>query len=143
MAMMLLPGRFGRDDRGVDSRCPPNGGHGLRRRLGFGVFQGSGRLCTHLFAFGLCSAPLHGTQLQGVLMVAQPSTSSGFRASGPVYLAEGRISRPVCFCSMMCAHQPAVRAQVNMAGIMWGGTSAKSRITAAQNSTFVSIARSG
>jgi hypothetical protein len=36
-----------------------------------------------------------------------------------------------------------VRAQVNIAGIIAGGTSAKSRITAAQNSTLVSIARSG
>jgi hypothetical protein len=40
------------------------------------------------------------------------------------------------------ADQPAVRAAVNIAGIMCGGTWAKSRITAAQNSTFVSIARS-
>jgi hypothetical protein len=43
----------------------------------------------------------------------------------------------------MWAHQPAVRPQVNIAGIMSVGTSAKSRMTAAQNSTFVSMARSG
>jgi hypothetical protein len=36
-----------------------------------------------------------------------------------------------------------VRALVNIAGIMCGGTWAKSRITAAQNSTFVSIGWSG
>ncbi len=44
---------------------------------------------------------------------------------------------------MMCAHQPAVRPQVNIAGIVCGGTPAKSRMTAAQNSTLVSMARSG
>ena len=38
---------------------------------------------------------------------------------------------------------PAVRPQVNMAGIIVAGTRAKSRMTAAQNSTLVSIARSG
>jgi hypothetical protein len=43
----------------------------------------------------------------------------------------------------MCADQPPVRAHVNIAGIMCGGTSAKSRITAAQNSTLVSMGRSG
>ena len=47
------------------------------------------------------------------------------------------------FCSMMCAHQPAVRAQVNIDVNMWLGTSAKSRTIAAQNSTLVSIGRSG
>jgi hypothetical protein len=36
-----------------------------------------------------------------------------------------------------------VRAQVNIAGIIAAGTPARSRTTAAQNSTLVSIARSG
>ena len=60
-------------------------------------------------------------------------------------VAGGRPDQPARsrFCSMMCADQPAVRAQVNIAGIMCGGTSAKSRMTAAQNSTLVSIGRSG
>ncbi len=43
----------------------------------------------------------------------------------------------------MWAHHPAVRPQVNIAGIMLAGTRAKSRMTAAQNSTLVSMARSG
>ena len=60
-----------------------------------------------------------------------------------MYCADGRTSLLSRFCSRMCADQPAVRALVNIAGIMCGGTSAKSRITAAQNSTFVSIGWSG
>src|SRR5690625_4005916 len=74
----------------------------------------------------------------GYLTWAQPSTWFGLRASGPTYWADGRTNRPVHFCSRTCADQPAVRAQVNMAGIIGVGTPAKSRITAAQNSTFVS-----
>ncbi|COW17416.1 Uncharacterised protein [Mycobacterium tuberculosis] len=58
-------------------------------------------------------------------------------------MADGRTSLPSRFCSRMWAHQPAVRPQVNIAGIMLAGTRAKSRTTAAQNSTLVSIARSG
>ena len=60
-----------------------------------------------------------------------------------MYWADGRTSLDSRFCSMMCALHPAVRARVNIAGIMCGGTSAKSRTTAAQNSTFVSIGWSG
>src|SRR3954470_1671330 len=43
----------------------------------------------------------------------------------------------------MWADQPAVRAQVNIGVNIEGGTSAKSRITAAQNSTLVARTRSG
>ena len=43
----------------------------------------------------------------------------------------------------MCADQPAVRAHVNMGVNIDAGTSAKSRMTAAQNSTFVASTRSG
>ncbi len=58
-------------------------------------------------------------------------------------MAAGRTSLPSRFCSRMCAHQPAVRPHVNIAGIILAGTPAKSRMTAAQNSTLVSMARSG
>ena len=58
-------------------------------------------------------------------------------------MAEGRISRPVRFCSRMWADQPAVRAQVNIEVNMFAGTSAKSSTIAAQNSTLVSSTRSG
>src|SRR6478735_7443147 len=58
-------------------------------------------------------------------------------------MADGRISRPVIFCSRMCADQPAVRAQVNIDVNMCAGTSAKSSMIAAQNSTFVARTRSG
>ena len=54
-----------------------------------------------------------------------------------MYSAEGRISRPVRFCSRMWALHPAVRAQVNIEVNMGGGTSAKSSTIAAQNSTLV------
>lgn len=47
------------------------------------------------------------------------------------------------FCSRMCADQPAVRAQVNIEVNMCAGTSAKSSMIAAQNSTFVASTRSG
>ena len=77
------------------------------------------------------------------MISAQPSTSAGVRGAGPMYCADGRTSLLSCFCSRMCADHPAVRAAVNIDGIICGGTCAKSRITAAQNSTFVSIARSG
>ena len=60
-----------------------------------------------------------------------------------MYLAAGRTSRPVRFCSMMWAAQPAVRAQVNIEVNMCDGTSAKSSTMAAQNSTLVSSTRSG
>jgi hypothetical protein len=43
----------------------------------------------------------------------------------------------------MWALQPAMRAQVNIEVNISGGTSAKSKITADQNSTFVASARSG
>src|ERR1700734_3439450 len=60
-----------------------------------------------------------------------------------MYRADGRTSRPVCFCSRMWAAQPAVRAQVNIDVNMCGGTSAKSSTMAAQNSTLVASTRSG
>ena len=44
---------------------------------------------------------------------------------------------------MMCALQPATRAQVNIEVNMCAGTSAKSSTTADQNSTFVARTRSG
>ena len=44
---------------------------------------------------------------------------------------------------MMCADQPAVRAQVNIGVNSCGGTSAKSSTTADQNSTLVASTRSG
>src|SRR5450756_800057 len=50
--------------------------------------------------------------------------------------------RPVSFCSMMCAAQPAVLAQVNIDGVISAGTCAKSSTIAAQNSTFVPSTRS-
>ena len=43
----------------------------------------------------------------------------------------------------MCADQPAVREQANIAGASSGGTPATSSTTADQNSTFVSSGRSG
>ena len=43
----------------------------------------------------------------------------------------------------MCAAHPAVRAQVNIEVNMCDGTSAKSSMIAAQNSTFVARTRSG
>src|SRR5690606_19644166 len=72
-----------------------------------------------------------------------PGTSDSGREAGPTYLALGRTSRPVRFCSRMCAAQPAVRAQVNIEVNMWAGTSAKSSTTAAQYSTLVASTRSG
>src|SRR5205814_2488460 len=59
------------------------------------------------------------------------------RAAGPIYFAEGRTSTPSRFCSRMCADQPAVREHANIAGARDGGTSATSRTTADQYSTFV------
>src|SRR6185503_14171115 len=72
----------------------------------------------------------------GHLMESQPSTSDTGRGPGPTYFALGRTSRPVAFCSRMCALQPAVREHANIDVNMCGGTSAKSRTTADQNSTF-------
>ena len=73
---------------------------------------------------------------------SQPGTDSGERGAGPRRSRRSnQLAEP--FCSRMWAHQPAVRAQVNIAGIIAGGTSAKSRMTAAQNSTLVSMVRSG
>ena len=43
----------------------------------------------------------------------------------------------------MCADQPATRAQVNIGVNRSGGTSARSSITADQNSTLVASTRSG
>ena len=43
----------------------------------------------------------------------------------------------------MCAAQPAVRAQVNIEGVISAGIWAKSSTIAAQNSTLVSSTRSG
>ena len=74
---------------------------------------------------------------------AHPATSLGERDAGPTYVADGRTRRPSPCCSRMCALHPAVRAQVNIDVNIDGGTSAKSSTMAAQNSTFVSIARSG
>ena len=51
--------------------------------------------------------------------LAQPSTAAGVRGPGPVYRAAGRTSLPSRFCSRMCADQPAVRAEMNMVGIMY------------------------
>src|SRR5438445_4488930 len=64
-------------------------------------------------------------------------------SAGPTYAALGRISRPVRFCSTMCADQPAVRAHATSAGVIAAGISAISSTTAPQNSTFVSSGRSG
>jgi len=52
-------------------------------------------------------------------------------------MADGRTSLPSRFCSRMCADQPAVREHANIAGASCGGTSATSRTTADQYSTFV------
>ncbi len=52
------------------------------------------------------------------------------RGAGPTYRAEGRKSRPVRFCSRMCADQPATREQANIAGASGGGISATSSTTA-------------
>src|SRR5204863_1996845 len=64
-------------------------------------------------------------------------TSASERAPGPTYFALGRTSTPSRFCSSTCADQPAVREHANIAGASAGGTSATSRTTADQNSTFV------
>src|SRR5262249_47033527 len=64
-------------------------------------------------------------------------------AGTPTYRADGLIRRPVLRCSTMWADQPATRAHAKRAGYIAGGTSAISRTTAAQNSTFVSSTRSG
>ena len=64
-------------------------------------------------------------------------------ARRPTYLAVGRISLASRFCSRMCADQPATRAQVNIGVNRSGGTSARSRTTADQNSTLVASTRSG
>ena len=65
------------------------------------------------------------------------------RAPGPTYRADGRTSRFSFFCSRMCADQPAVREQANIAGASSGGIPATSSTTADQNSTLVSSGRSG
>ena len=67
---------------------------------------------------------LFGERAQWCLMLSQPSTSSGLRGPGPMYRADGRTSLFSCFCSMMCALQPAVRAHVNIEVNMCAGTSA-------------------
>src|SRR6476620_3524887 len=70
-------------------------------------------------------------------------TAENDRAAGPTYRADGRTSRLRRFCSRMCADHPAVREHANIAGASCGGTSATSRTTADQNSTFVASTRSG
>jgi hypothetical protein len=45
---------------------------------------------------------------QGWVISAQPATSSGVRGDGLTYCAGGRTSVSSCFCSRMCADQPAV-----------------------------------
>ena len=72
-------------------------------------------------------------------LIGRRSCAAAGRCSAPT----GRISRPVRFCSRMCADQPATRAQPNMAGVRSAGISATSSTTAAQYSTFVSSWRSG
>ena len=57
-------------------------------------------------------------------------TEARLRGAGPMYVADGRNSRPVRFCSRMCADQPATREQANIAGASGGGISAMSRTTA-------------
>jgi hypothetical protein len=73
------------------------------------------------------------------LVLGLPRTRDGFlerqtdssdRAPGPTYFAEGRKSRPVRFCSRMCADHPATREQANIAGASGGGISATSRTSA-------------
>ena len=58
------------------------------------------------------------------------STAVRERAAGPTYVADGRKSRPVRFCSRMCADQPATREHANIAGASGGGISAMSSTTA-------------
>src|SRR5947208_2581804 len=57
-------------------------------------------------------------------------TEASDRSDGPTYSAEGRKSRPVRFCSRMCADQPATREHANIAGASGGGISATSRTIA-------------
>ncbi len=52
------------------------------------------------------------------------------RGAGPTYCADGRNSRPVLFCSKMCADQPATREHANIAGASAGGMLATSSTTA-------------
>ena len=80
---------------------------------------------------------------RGLLEGHEPEIDEAGRGPGPTYFADGRTRRFSFFCSRMCADQPAVREQANIAGASCGGTSATSRTTADQNSTFVSSGRSG
>ena len=50
-----------------------------------------------------------------------PRRTPGCAAPGRRRSPTGRTSLPSRFCSRMCAHQPAVRPQVNIAGIIVGG----------------------
>src|SRR5439155_26970350 len=58
--------------------------------------------------------------------LGEAQTDVSERSAGPTYSAEGRNSRPVRFCSRMCADHPATREQANIAGASAGGICATS-----------------
>src|SRR4029078_12777540 len=64
------------------------------------------------------------------------------RVAAPTSRADGRKSRPVRFCSRMCADQPATREQANMAGASRGGISAASRTGRAEHAQLRLCGRS-
>ena len=51
---------------------------------------------------------------------ASVTPTASDRSAGPTYSADGRNSRPVRFCSRMCADQPATREHANIAGASGG-----------------------
>ena len=71
------------------------------------------------------------------------ASSRSPRAAGRRTPPSGRISRLCASCSSMCALQPAVRAQANVAGYRSGARSTPPSTAAAQYSTFVSSGRFG
>src|SRR5205085_8116285 len=92
------------------------------------------RACLQLQLVGPVAAKVRDFALLALLgqlvrqggCLGQGHTEARDRSAGPMYWAEGLNSRPVRFCSRMCADQPATREHANIAGASGGGISATS-----------------